>query len=486
MIRRAKNCEAVALGLILTLALWIRVPGLFAGLQIDEDATVALHEEGDLTPILTSWRDHPSANVTAYLAATAVQAIMDSDYPLWAARLPSLAASVLALVFFYLLVRRQTSAIPTVLVMAYLCLTIQHIEFSTSIRGYSFQVCGVVAMTYFFMCVLQTGSGRFWLAYAATLTLSGWSHLWALLAMLGHAVYLCVLLIPGVRMRLDYPAPNQFARGGATMLGAVVMLGLLYLPAWPEIATVLQSERTSQARSFWHSIRFAFEQNMALDGYSYSPWQWGIALTIVCGLLRGVWQTRLGSLSICMLATIVLVLMLRPPAAFGSRYLLFLPWIYLVLFAASLQTFPRVRQWSAEPVSAREPESSRVGNLLILAVLAATTLALIGAVVVSTSIRLQELGIPFLWWFECGLLTLVLLLLQFEFSPVVRRLLWPLGAIAGVYLAATCLDALASSTWHQRGEQGLLAAAVAVAVGGKPWSNYNPVGFGQQRSSRAR
>ena len=149
---------AVHLILVLILAATLRVPNL-GRQETDEWATIATHREGSIRKILASWRDHPCANLAAFACVKVAWAWRGGEYPLWAGKLPSLAAGLGAIWLLYATARRDASHVAAMMAALFLAASKQHATFSTSMRGYSFQVFGVLAMIYCFWRALEGGRG---------------------------------------------------------------------------------------------------------------------------------------------------------------------------------------------------------------------------------------------------------------------------------------------------------------------------------------
>ena len=459
---RRDAVNSLHFALVLVLAATLRVPNLDK-IEIDEPATIATHEEGSIRKIFASWRDHPCANLAAFASVKLAWALRGGSYPLWAGKLPSLVAGLGAIWLLYATALRYTSHIPALTAALFLAASSQHVIFSTSMRGYSFQVFGVLAMTYCFARAIEGGRrGRgWWAAYGVGVVLASWSHLWALLVMAGQAAYLVLLSWPRARKWLGAGPPPGLLAGLSCMAASLAVLGILFAPMWRDISGVVGGD-PKVAGEFWRSLVWAHVTNLdQVRPYLSSLLGWGLVAVIACGILRGVLSTRLGSLSACLLATVALILLARPPGAFGTRYLLFLPALSLLLAAACFQKMPRVAELT--DVDGQPRYLPRIpGDLAVLAATAVVAVGLVTVVVASrdaASGLLREL--PCIQWPDYGAVAWVVVALQARITPTTRRLVLAVGAVEGLYFAATLTAEILEATPMETARICLI-----VAIGG--------------------
>ena len=440
--RHHRAIELMQLALVLVLAATLRVPNLHRQ-EIDEWETIETHEEGSIRKIFLAWRDHPCANIAAFASVKLARGLFGGEYPLWAGKLPSLAAGLGSVLLLYRIVRPFTSHVPALTAALLLAASKQHVLFSTSMRGYSFQVFGVLAMTYCFAKILD-GRGRWWwAAYGGSVIFASWSHLWALLAMTGQAAYLVLMAWPRARKWLGGgPSPGT-RLGLGIMAAAVVVVGCLFAPMWWDISGVAGGD-PARTKGFYRSLLWAHRTNIEqVRPYLSDLLGWGLSAIVACGIVRGALKTRLGSLAACMLATLALILLVHPPGAFGSRYLLFLPAVSLMLVAACLQAMPRVVEWSgaAGPVHYLPRP---VGDLAILVATGMVAVGLVAAMASPFELPKVFQELSCYQWPDYGAVFWVVVALQARFTPMTRRIVRVVGTVEGLYFATTwfaeCLE----------------------------------------------
>jgi hypothetical protein len=307
----------IAFILVFLAALVVRLPSLVSGLKTDEDASLALHAGHDVRGMYLSWRDHPPANLAAYASG---RALPFSESGLVEARLPSLLAGSLTVALVYLGILTPTrSARAAIVPTLFLLFSAEHIHFSTSIRGYGWQTLGTLALHLLYLRYVREPSRASLLpAYALVAVLTLWCHLWGIYVLAAH--FLMIGFVPGLSIlkKLAFVAAQAVA-------GA-----LLVMLMWNAIPEILEGNRDAPRTvyliwlEFWwgftHNTRY-FEVVSNLLPILF----WGTTLWS----LRRRWTQEM-VLSFGVLLLVPALLLVHPPGAFGSRYVLFyVPLVFL-------------------------------------------------------------------------------------------------------------------------------------------------------------
>ena len=303
------------------------------------------------------------------------------------------------------------------------------------------------------------------MAYGVCVVLAAWSHLWALLVMAGQGVYLLLMGWPRARKWAGWAEAPGVVAGIGSMVAATVMVGGLFAPMWGEVSGVVTGDPISVGTA-WRNLNWSLGVNLdQARPYPSDLLTWGLAAVVFCGLLRGALKSRLGSLSACLLATVALILVAHPPGAFGSRYLLFLPALYLLMGAACLRTFPRVADSAGE--AGRWPGylPAPLGNLAVFAATGMVALGL-GCVVVASwdaaDGTLREL--PGIHWPDAGAVVWVVVALQARITRLTRGFVLAVGAGEFLYFATTVLAELLDAPLLEMAQMGLVLAITVLFV----------------------
>lgn len=219
----------IALGALVALAAVARGIGLNSGLWLDEIYSLVRSFRAPIGTILTEfWGDnhHPLYALLAHVS----RAIF-GESP-WSVRLPSVLLGIATVPALYALARRLVSQREALLGAALLALSYHHVWFSQNARGYSAIAFFTVALTWLALCGLADGSRRVWYWYAVVAALSAFTHLTAVLVVVGHALALALYVL-GIDRSADRWAMARRATLGVVLAAALTLV--LYAAMLPEV-----------------------------------------------------------------------------------------------------------------------------------------------------------------------------------------------------------------------------------------------------------
>lgn len=238
--------SALALAGILALAAALRAARLDSGLWFDE--IVTLVEFARLAPlaIATTYTELNNHVAFSLMARLSMDVFGESA---WALRLPAAVLGVASIAALWWLGRRVADARETALACLLLAVSYHHVWFSQNARGYTTLLLLVLLATGLFLEGMRRPSRGLWLAYAATLALSLYTHLTGVFAFATHAlVYVCLF----ARERVGWPRGPAFpgAREAWPLLGfGLGALGvlLLYAPLLPQMIAAFSAQAGEQS-----------------------------------------------------------------------------------------------------------------------------------------------------------------------------------------------------------------------------------------------
>ncbi|MEW5917972.1 MAG: glycosyltransferase family 39 protein, partial [Gemmatimonadota bacterium] len=182
----------VALGALMLVAVIARGIGLNGGLWIDEIYSLVRSFRSPLASILTEyWGDnhHP---LYAVLAHASRGAFGESA---WSVRLPALLFGVATIPALFALAERLVSRREALLAGALLAVSYHHVWFSQNARGYSAIAFFAVVLTWLALRGLDANETRAWYWYAWVSALAAFTHLTAILVVVGHAAAVATYLL---------------------------------------------------------------------------------------------------------------------------------------------------------------------------------------------------------------------------------------------------------------------------------------------------
>ncbi|MGQ0643298.1 MAG: glycosyltransferase family 39 protein [Gemmatimonadaceae bacterium] len=228
--RRLEPIPWVALGALIAVAAVARGIGLNSGLWIDEIYSLVRSFRAPLGEILTRyWGDnhHPLYAVLAHVSrATFGEAA-------WSVRLPALLCGVATVPALFALARRLVSQREALLACALLAVSYHHVWFSQNARGYSAIAFFAVVLTWLALRGVDEPNGRSWYWYALVGALAAFTHLTAVLVVIGHAAAVLLYLVAFNRASpLRWFSAKRAAVGFAL---AAVLTVALYLAMLPQV-----------------------------------------------------------------------------------------------------------------------------------------------------------------------------------------------------------------------------------------------------------
>lgn len=182
----------VALGALVLLAAVARGIGLNSGLWLDEIYSLIRSFRAPLGTILTEfWGDnhHPLYAVLAHLSRAVF-----GEHP-WSVRLPAVLFGIATVPALYALARRLLTQREALLACALLAVSYHHVWFSQNARGYSAIAFFTVVLTWLALRGLTDEAPRVWYSYAVFAALAAFTHLTAILVVVGHGVAVAVYLL---------------------------------------------------------------------------------------------------------------------------------------------------------------------------------------------------------------------------------------------------------------------------------------------------
>jgi mannosyltransferase len=220
----------ITLGALVLLAAVARGIGLNSGLWLDEIYSLIQSFRAPIGTILTDfWGDnhHPFYAVLAHLSRAVF-----GEAP-WSVRLPAVLFGVATIPALYALARRLVTQREALLACALLAVSYHHVWFSQNARGYSAIAFFTVVLTWLALRGLTEELPRVWYWYAASAALAAFTHLTAILVVVGHAVAVAVHLL-GVQRS----SPTRWLIARRAALGfalAAVITFALYAAMLPQV-----------------------------------------------------------------------------------------------------------------------------------------------------------------------------------------------------------------------------------------------------------
>jgi len=316
---------------IVAVAAAVRIPGMGGSLQCDELYSYEAYVTRKIPFLLTFYNDTGNHLFYNFLAHLSCRAFGFNEA---AQRLPALLLGLASIVATYMAARLLVPRRWALFAAALLALSSIHLRYSTEARAYSLMVLGAALGTYLLTLALHLRSPRYWLAYAATIVLSTWGHLFVGAVLAGHAVVVGMTKGPRGRvLRLEMAWT-------AALIGSV--LAALY--AVPLCFFGSAATATGVTKASWFNT-LGFLGSAARDlGSPYAPVAGIVALWGLCAA-GGVFvlMRRGRSRAALLLAPVGLSLLasLGPSNLALLRYHLYILPAFLIAVAASLAALSR-------------------------------------------------------------------------------------------------------------------------------------------------
>ncbi|ANT61255.1 hypothetical protein AYJ57_13265 [Salipiger sp. CCB-MM3] len=316
----ASSYDLAVLGLILALALALRVIGLDAPLWFDEILTMETHVSLPWSDFVNSYsmNHHYLHNLEVKLAT---EALGEAN---WVVRLPAMIFGVGAIAAAWFLARPIGGPNAAHLTALLLAVSYHHIWFSQNARGYTeLAFWGTVGMSLFLHAV-KAPRPRLWIGYGIVLAAATYTHLTgAFLFAAQGLLLLAMLLWQAVRGRA----------GGADFLWPVVGYGLglalsalLYLPVLPGLLETVTAVSETSAVDVMHE---------------YQTPLWSIAEALRTGLGAAGPVTVLAGLMLSALLLLGAAASRRPAPLFAPAVGLHVALSVLLLVGLGMRVWPR-------------------------------------------------------------------------------------------------------------------------------------------------
>ena len=276
---RLERWEWAAIGLLVAVALALRLPHLGAGLWYDEIETLVDYARRPLGELLTTYgskNQHPLFTLLAHLS---LSLFGDSA---WALRLPAALFGAAGPVAVYLLGRHVASRAEAFTAAALLAVSSHHIWFSQNARGYTGLLFLATLATLAFVRLLRDpAAGRGMVAlYAISTALALYTHLTAAFQLVAHGlVWLVAFRGASGRGRQAFVALVLGGLGGL----------LLYAPVLPSLVPIMLSSAqpaaaTAPPPTAWKSPFWLVTEMLAVLARGVPGGYLGLAVVAGIGL----------------------------------------------------------------------------------------------------------------------------------------------------------------------------------------------------------
>ncbi len=237
-----------AMGLVVV-AIFVRIPGLDAGLWYDEIDTLVSYVRLPLGEILTTFDSKNQHMLFSVLARGAVVLFGESA---WTLRAPAMlfgVASVGALLWFGRLVAGRWEALAAAGIMA---VSYHHVWFSQNARGYTGLLLWTLLGTGLLLRMLADRRPRSWgrpLAYGGVMALAMFTHATAVFVIGAHALLVAALAFG---RRADPRSPTVALPLLGLVLSGTLSL-LLYAVVFPQFVDTMLAPTMAGAQTEWKS-----------------------------------------------------------------------------------------------------------------------------------------------------------------------------------------------------------------------------------------
>ena len=238
----------IAITILLTLSLAIRLYSLNAGLWLDEILTYVNYAGLPFRQIVTTFDSENQHFLYSILAHTSFLIFGESG---WALRLPAVFFGVGSIWALYLLGSEVANRKEGFLAAALLAFSYHHVWFSQNARGYTGLLFWTILSSWLFIRGLRSNQSRTWIFYAITIALGVYTHLSMLFVLAGQSIIFMLILI--LRRKKDWPQ-----RWSGIILGiglAGILTFILYTPVLSQIINTIggteQSVVTEWKNPIW-------------------------------------------------------------------------------------------------------------------------------------------------------------------------------------------------------------------------------------------
>lgn len=233
MVEKPAPRDWLILGLVLALALLVRLPGLNAPLWYDEILTVTRHLRLDWSQMMSSY----SMNFHYLHNLQAKGAVMLWGEENWVIRLPALIFGVGTVGAVWALAWRIATPWVAHLTALLLALSFHEIWFSQNARGYTELAFWSTLGTILWLQGMERPTRGIWLAYGATLLLATFTHLTGAFLFVAHGlIWLAAVGVQALRGKLTRPLLVWPVLG---YLAGGILTILVYVPILPDMLTTI-------------------------------------------------------------------------------------------------------------------------------------------------------------------------------------------------------------------------------------------------------
>ena len=163
-----------------------------SGLWIDEVFTLVNYVRLDLGQILSNFYDDNQHMLYSALAQISVNYFGETAF---AVRLPALLFGLGSILAIASLSRYVFGDKEGLYAAALLAVSYHHIWYSQNARGYTILLFGSIVATECMLRGLESKKWRYWIAYAAVISMAAWAHLTAVFVALAHAIVFMGLIV---------------------------------------------------------------------------------------------------------------------------------------------------------------------------------------------------------------------------------------------------------------------------------------------------
>jgi mannosyltransferase len=328
--------EWAGLGAVLILALAVRIGPIQRGLGFDELFT-AIH----FVETQTTWQTASTwLNFNNHIAYSLLGRLSESLFGRseWALRLPALVLGLITVVLLWRLARPIVGGGQALAAAALLALSPEHVRWSTSARGYTGLVLGVLVMAGLLFSLLQRPRPATAVALAVVTALATYFHMYAALVAVVQGGFLLIMLV----WRRDDPTTRRGAiLGLLAMVGAGLLTLLLYLPV---LGTILFTIQDSGHGPFSPDLAWIVAQEQTAATGELGVW---LVLAVA-----GIGVARIGRthplLAVYAVAIAVVpvavVILSRPIDQFARYFSYVLPFLFTALVAGATAPVPPLRR----------------------------------------------------------------------------------------------------------------------------------------------
>lgn len=323
--------------LLAILTLSLRWPLLSHPFTYDEWATVDQHVSQPVLVIVTTFgaaRNHPLYSLASHVCWR----VHESEL---SCRIPAFVAGLVAVPFLWLSLRGRVGEVPAVAAAVGLATSAPHVAYSAQARGYAFVALGTIVANWSLLAAVQGGRWRAWAAYAAVMALTAYSHLWGLLLLAGHGVFVVWRFVER-RLRPDPTPPASGRELRSFAIAATVALAIVaiaYAAMLSDIVGMLGQERE---RPFAQELpaSIAWLLDLSHPDATFVTWFFVALAVVIAAIGRRFVSRPLAMLGASVVVTSFVLVALVRPANFYARFLIF--WIpcLLMVAASTADAFP--------------------------------------------------------------------------------------------------------------------------------------------------